>query len=76
MGQLGMISSRGLAPSSQGYGVAPFAHLLSPNFPSVMCFRATRCIYVYCETGMPSWARGDTFSVSVVEHHFLPLVSS
>ena len=31
---------------------------------------------MYCEMGILSWAHGDTFSVSVVEHHFLPLVSS
>ena len=62
--------------SHRGYGPAPFPHLLSSCSPSVMRFTATRCIYVCCEIGMPSWAHGDTFNVSVVEHHFLPLVSS
>ena len=62
--------------STLGYGPAPFPHLLSPNSPSLLCFRATRCIYVYFETGTLSWVQGDTFSVFVVEHQFLPLVSS
>ena len=51
-------------------------NLLSPSSSSLMRFRATRCIYVYCQTGMLSWVHGDTFSVSAVEHQFLPLVSS
>ena len=29
-------------------------NLLSPTSPNVMCLRATRCICVYCEKGMPS----------------------
>ena len=58
--------------SSWRYGPALFPHLLSPISPSVMHFKATRCIYVCCETGMPSWAHGDTFSVSILEHHFCP----
>ena len=57
-------------------GPAHFPHLLSPNSPSLMHFRATRCIYVYCQTGVLSWVDGDAFSVYIVEHHFLPLVFS
>ena len=49
---------------------------LSPGLPSVMRFRATRCIYVYCEIGTLSWVQGDTFSVFSIEHQFLPLLSS
>ena len=54
------------------HGLAPFPHHLSPSLPSLMRFRATRCIYVYFETGTPSWVHGDTFSVccgaSVLPH--------
>ena len=32
-------------------------------------------MHVYCETGMVSLVHVYTFSVSVAEHHFLPLVS-
>ena len=55
--------------SSLGYGPAPFP-LLSPGSPSLMRFRATRCIYVYFETGTVSWVHGDTFSVSAAKHQF------
>ena len=61
--------------SSWAHGPAPFPHLLSPNSPSLTRYWATRCIYVYCQTGMLKWVHGDAFSMSVVEHHFLPLVS-
>ena len=64
------------ALSGWGYGTALFPHLLSPSSPSLMHFRATRCIYVYCQTGTLSWVHGDTSSVSAMEHQFLPLVSS
>ena len=53
------------------YGPAPFPHLLSPSSPSLIRFRATRCIYVYCETGTLNWVHGYTFNVSPVEHQFL-----
>ena len=64
MGQFEMISPHVLAP---------FPHLLSP---SLMCFRATRCIYVYFETRALSSVHGGTLSMSIAEHQFLPLVSS
>ena len=62
--------------SGWGYGLAPFPHLLFPSSPSLMRFRATRCIYVYFETSTVSWVHGDTFSVSAAENQFLPLMSS
>ena len=58
-----------------GHGPAPFPHLVSPSLPSLICFGAAKCIYVYCETGTLSWVHSDTFGVFAVEHHFLPLVS-
>ena len=61
--------------SGAGYGPAPFPHLVSPGLPNLMRFRATRCIYVYCETGTLSWVHHDTFSVFAAEHRFLLLVS-
>ena len=61
--------------SGWGCRVTAFAHLLSPNLPSPMRFRATRCIYVHCETSTLSWVHGDTFNVFDVEHQFLPLAS-
>ena len=72
----------GMDPFPVGDMDRPLSLTQSPISPSVMRFRAARCIYVYCETGMPCSAHGDTFNrhgdtyVSVVEHHFLPLVSS
>ena len=62
--------------SGWGYGPDPFPHLFFPRSPSLMRFRATRCIYVYYQTGTLSWVHGDALSVSAVEHQFLPLVSS
>ena len=59
-----------------GYGPAHFPHLLSPGSPSLMCFRATRCIYVYCETGTSSWVHGDTFGGASIcaPRVFIPLL--
>ena len=51
MGQLGMISPCGLAPFRLGIWTGPFPSPIVPQVtssPSVMRFRATRCIYVYC----------------------------
>ena len=75
-GDLGCFLLMDLPPSGWGHGPSLFPHLLSPSSPSLMHFRATRCIYVYCEIGMLSRVHGDTFYVPAAEHQFLPLVSS
>ena len=85
VGDLGLSHLVDLPLSSWGYGPAPFqlgmctGRLLSPivpSLPSLMRFSATRCIYMYFETGALGCAHDDTFSVSVVDHRFLPLRSS
>ena len=43
----GMISPHALGLSNWDYGLALLPHLLSPSSPSVICFMATRCIYLY-----------------------------
>ena len=55
-----------------GYGAALFPDLLSPNLPSLMRLRATRCIYVYCEIGMLSWVHDDAFTLCREASIFAP----
>ena len=45
-----MISPHGFAPFWLGIWTGPFPSPIVPQFANVMHFRATTCIYVYCET--------------------------
>ena len=65
----------GSAPLQLGIWTGPFPSPTVPQFDQFDVIMATRCIYVYFETGTLSLVHGDTFGVSVVEQ-FLPLVSS
>ena len=52
MGQFGMISPHGLAPFLVWDMDRPLSlTCCPPGLPSLMHFRATRCIHVYFETG-------------------------
>ena len=58
------------------FGDAPFLHLLSPSLPTFRHSKATRCIYVYCETGSQAGYMVIHATCPLRSITFLPLVSS